>query len=63
MGVSSDPNPYGIEKGLIFSFPCRSQGNGEVEIVNGLVWDPFLKEKIALTEKELKEEREMVRDL
>jgi hypothetical protein len=28
--------------------------------VNNVPWDPFLKERIALSEKELLEEREMI---
>lgn len=63
MGLLSDGNPYGVEPGLIFSFPCRSRGNGDIEIVKNLAWDDFLKKKISLTEKELIEEREMVKEL
>jgi malate dehydrogenase len=63
MSLLSDGNPYGIQKGLIFSFPCRSDGNGKIEIVKSVPWDDFLKKKIALTEKELIEEREMVKHL
>jgi malate dehydrogenase len=59
----SDGNPYGIKKGLIFSFPCRSKGNGKIEIIEGLQLDPFLKEKILLSEKELIEERELTSHL
>ncbi len=59
--VLSDDNPYGIEKGLIFGFPCRSRGDGEYEIVPNLPWNYFISEKIAVTQKELLEEREMVR--
>lgn len=58
--VHSNGNPYGIEENLIFSFPCRSNGKGDYEIVKGVEWDDFLRKKIALTEKELKEERELV---
>ncbi len=53
-------NPYGIDEDLIFSFPCRSRGNGKVEIIKNLQWDPFIKAKIAETEKELLEERDAV---
>lgn len=53
---------YGVEKGLIFGFPTRSDGNN-VEIVQGLELDEFSKSKIAATEAELKEEREAVQDL
>ncbi len=64
MAVGSDKNPYGIKPGLIFSFPCINlKGHGKLEIVPGFEWDPFLKEKIILTEKELLEEREMISHL
>jgi malate dehydrogenase len=60
IGLFSNGNSYGIKEDLIFSFPCRSQGNGRVEIVKNVPWDPFLKDRIALTEKELLEERELI---
>jgi malate dehydrogenase len=63
IGLLSNGNPYGIEENLIFSFPCRSKGNGQVEIVPNVSWDPFLKEKIALTQKELLSERELIAHL
>ena len=59
----SNGNPYGIEEDLIFSFPCRRTPSQEIEIVPGLEWDDFLREKIALTEKELIAERDMVASL
>ncbi len=62
-GLSSDGNPYGIKEGLVFSFPCRCKGNGKVEIVKNVPWDQFLKDKIALSEKELLEERELIAHL
>jgi malate dehydrogenase len=62
-GVLSDGNPYGIQPGLVFSFPCRSKGEGKWEIVKDLPLDPFLKQKITLTEKELLEERELVKGI
>lgn len=58
--IISDGNSYGIKEGLVFSFPCRSDGKGNVEIVNNVPWDNFLKEKIKTTEKELLEERELI---
>ena len=63
MCVLSDGNTYGIKEGLIFSFPCKTVKEREVKIVGGLEWDPFLKEKIAQTEKELLDERDMVAHL
>lgn len=59
-GVCSDKNPYDIEEDLIFSFPCRSKGNGEYEIVPNVPWNGFLESKIKLSEKELIEEREII---
>lgn len=58
--VISDGNSYGIEEDLIFGFPCRSKGDGEYEVVSGLAWDFFIKEKIAKTQQELISERECV---
>ncbi|NGX60298.1 MAG: malate dehydrogenase [Chlamydiae bacterium] len=63
VGLHSDGNPYGVQNNLIFSFPCISKGEGLVEIVPDLEWSSFIKEKIAITEKELLEEREAIIDL
>jgi len=54
---------YGIEDGLIFSFPVTSNGKGEYEIVQGLTFSDFAQEKIAKTTEELKSERDVVKDL
>ncbi len=62
-GIYSKGNPYGIDPDLVFSFPCRSKGNLDFEIIPDAQIDSFLKEKIAISEKELKEERDLVRDL
>ncbi len=61
--ICSDGNPYGIAEGLIFSFPCKMTTPGKVEIVKGFEVDPFLKEKLAATEKELLQERDIITDL
>jgi malate dehydrogenase len=53
---------YGIEPGLICSFPVRSNG-GKLEIVHGLPISEFSRQKIDATVNELKEERSMVSDL
>jgi malate dehydrogenase len=53
---------YGIEKGLITSFPVRSDGK-KLEIVQGLTIDPFSQSKIDATIAELKEEKSLVSDL
>lgn len=60
--VWSTPNPYGIAPGLVFSFPCRTKSDGQWEIVPGLSRNEFLVQKIKATEKELLEERELVKD-
>jgi malate dehydrogenase len=63
LAVSSVGNPYGIPEDLVFSFPCKSQGKGDWAIAAGLALDPFLKEKLRLTQKELMEERDLVSHL
>ncbi|MGK5594016.1 MAG: malate dehydrogenase [Parachlamydiaceae bacterium] len=60
VAILSNGNPYSIENDLIFSFPCRTNKNGEIEIVEGLEIDSYLKERFKLTVQELIEEREMV---
>lgn len=61
VGVHSDGS-YGIEKGLIFSYPIRSNGK-DFEIVQGVPLNDFSKAKITATENELKEEKSLVADL
>jgi malate dehydrogenase len=56
------PGDYGIQKGLIFSYPIRSNGS-KWEIVQDVPLNDFSKAKIAATENELKEERALVADL
>src|ERR1700677_2252275 len=53
---------YGVEKGLISSFPVRSDGK-KLEIVQGVPVSEFSRGKIDATVNELKEERTMVSDL
>jgi len=61
VAVHSDGS-YGIEKGLIFSYPTRSNGR-DFGIVQGVPLNDFSKAKIAATENELKEEKSLVADL
>jgi len=61
--VPSAGNPYGVDEDLIFSFPLRTKGDGNYELVTGLELSDFAKGKIKITEDELKEERAMVQDL
>ena len=61
MGVYSDGS-YGIDKGLIYSFPCVCK-NGDWEIVQGLEVSEFSVARMQATEKELQEERDAVKHL
>ncbi len=53
---------YGVEKGLISSFPIRSNGQ-QIEVVQGLPINEFSQGKIDATINELKEEKSMVSEL
>jgi len=53
---------YGVEEGLMSSFPVRVSGGG-YEIVEGLEVGDFAQSKIDATVNELKEERDAVRQL
>jgi malate dehydrogenase len=59
--VCSDGS-YGIEPGLICSFPVRSDGR-TLEIVQGLSLNEFSRKRIEQTVNELQEERSMVAGL
>lgn len=62
LAVLSDGS-YGVPKGLVSSFPCRSKGDGTYEIVQGIPLGDFARAKIAATIAELEKEREIVQDL
>ena len=62
-GICSDGNPYGIEEDLIFSFPCRADGTGDCQRVTELEINAVLKERMKKTEKELIEERAIVKGI
>jgi malate dehydrogenase len=61
VAVCSDGS-YGIEKGLMFSYPIRSDGSGW-KIVQGVKLTDFSKSRITATESELKEEKALVSEL
>jgi malate dehydrogenase len=61
VAVCSDGS-YGIEKGLMTSFPIRSTGS-EWEIVQGVPVNEFSQCKIDATVNELKEEKSLVSEL
>jgi malate dehydrogenase len=53
---------YGVDKGLIFSFPCRTEG-GKIKIIEGIKHNEFGQEKFKLTLDELRGERDAVKSL
>jgi len=53
---------YGVEKGLISSFPVRVQ-NGKIEVIPGLPVNDFSRQKIDASVAELKEEKSLVSEL
>lgn len=61
MAVYSDGS-YGVDKGLIYSFPCTCE-KGEWSIVKDLDISEFSQGKMTATENELKEERDAVKAL
>jgi len=61
MAVPSDGS-YGVEEGLISSFPCRC-ANREWSIVEGLEINDFSRQRIDATVDELREERDTVKRL
>lgn len=54
---------YGIDEGLVFSFPLQSDGTGGYQVVEGLEFSEFAAVRIAATTQELREERALVKDL
>ena len=61
MGVYSDGS-YGIQEGLIYSFPCVCKG-GDWQIVQGLEINEVSRARMTATETELSEERDAVSHL
>lgn len=59
--VCSD-GAYGIERGVIFSFPLRSDG-WDWSVVPGLPVDEFGRARLAASANELKEEKALVTEL
>ena len=62
MGIPSDGS-YGIPEGIMYGMPVITQPGGKYEIVGGLEIDPFSRERMDLTLKELTEERDGVKHL
>lgn len=53
---------YGIDEGLIFSMPCRTEG-GKLKVITGLSQNEFGQEMMAKTLDELRKERDAVKDM
>ena len=61
MAVPADGS-YGIEPGIVYSYPVRCSG-GSYEIVQGLDVDDFSRARMEATEAELREERAAIEEL
>jgi malate dehydrogenase len=61
MAVPADGS-YGVEEGIVFSFPVRCKG-GSYEIVRDLEVSDFSRERMQVTEAELRGERDAIESL
>lgn len=61
MGIPSDGS-YGIAPGVVYSYPCICE-NGGYRVVQDLPVDEFSRERMNLTDKELRDERSAVENL
>lgn len=52
---------YGVPAGLVFGYPCKTDGKGNWSVVEGLPFDAFGKQKFEISLKELQEERDAVK--
>ena len=63
MGIPAPAdNGYGIPEGIVFGFPCECK-NGGFTLIKGLEIDEYSRGKIAITLKELEDERAAVKDM
>jgi len=61
MAIPADGS-YGVEPGVIYSYPVRCQG-GTIEIVQDLAINDFSRDRMQATEAELREERVAIESL
>lgn len=54
---------YGVPAGLVFGYPCRTDGKGNFQVVEGVKLDAFGQAKFQATQKELEEERAIVGEM
>jgi len=52
---------YGVDEGLIFSYPCRTI-NGQLQVIEDIQHEGFAKEKFEITLDELRQERDTVKE-
>ncbi len=62
-GAFSSDGSYGIDHGLVFSFPVVSHGDGSYHIVQDLPLSDFAKQKLVVTAEELRQEKAVVQNL
>lgn len=53
---------YGVDEGLIFSFPCRRE-QGQLKVVEGLTLNEYSRDMFNITLNELRQERDTVKSL
>lgn len=58
----SSNGEYGVDKGLIFSYPCRVEG-GKLKVIEGIKHNEFGQEKFKATLEELRSERDSVKSM
>lgn len=54
---------YGVPAGLVFSYPCQSDGKGNLKVIEGVKLDAYGQEKFKKTQQELQEEKAAVAGL
>ena len=54
---------YGVPKGLVFGYPCKTLPGSQYEVVEGLSLDAYGQQKLKATLDELLEEKAAVQDL
>ena len=53
---------YGVEEGLIFSYPCRTE-KGVLKVIEGVKHNDWAQAKFKATHEELISERDAVKEL
>jgi malate dehydrogenase len=61
-GVCSN-GEYGVDPGLMFGYPLTSSGSGDWKVVEGLPMSDWAKSQFEIALNELRQEREVVKDL